>query len=414
MDTIEEEEYVGDEYDVTEIVVEDNDDQDQYPDWIRAGSANDRLIFPGWDENNDFISDFNQNDNGTVNNLIPDYEEPFLRYAVDRPEYLFGIDLNNNDWIDRFEDDDLPDYPYKTDRRGYNIFGGVELLSGARLTVGRTDEEMISTNRANQTDYVLFTFDRDFAGIGRLRVFDSFKSVEDNIPDDRRQPTPFVDAPSIQPLVADILPAQDTWINSLWLGFEFRGIENVNIINKFKFDIYNQNQKEPRSLDGRRLRSDSNFLGIINKIDYTFDLGPVSLQPKFKSEYLRRTPFLVEQDKRKEWTGAFMLLGRIPVLQHTVIQAGLEQLWLKDLVLDEDAMVDNGITKETGDLSALNVAVQLSNTSGYMGYRLTTQVGLRWGQTKAELIREGSNGFKKANENSNSTTSFITVYAGIE
>ena len=28
--------------------VEDNDDQDQYPDWIRAGSANDRLIFPGW------------------------------------------------------------------------------------------------------------------------------------------------------------------------------------------------------------------------------------------------------------------------------------------------------------------------------------------------------------------------------
>ena len=26
--------------------VEDNDDQDQFPDWIRAGSANDRLIFP--------------------------------------------------------------------------------------------------------------------------------------------------------------------------------------------------------------------------------------------------------------------------------------------------------------------------------------------------------------------------------
>ena len=33
---------------------------------------------------------------------------------------MFGIDLNNNGWIDRFEDDDLPDYPYKTDRRGYN------------------------------------------------------------------------------------------------------------------------------------------------------------------------------------------------------------------------------------------------------------------------------------------------------
>ena len=110
--------------------VEDNDDQDQFPDWIRAGSANDRLIFPGWDENNDFISDFNQNDNATITNLIPDYDEPFLRYAVDRPEFLFGIDLNNNGWIDRFEDDDLPDYPYKTDRRGYNAFGGIEIMPG--------------------------------------------------------------------------------------------------------------------------------------------------------------------------------------------------------------------------------------------------------------------------------------------
>ena len=98
--------------------VDDNDDQDRFPDWIRFGSTNDRSIFPGWDQNNDFISDFNQNDNATAANIIPDYDEPFLRYNVDRPEFLFGIDLNNNNWIDRFEDDDLPDYPYKPDRGG--------------------------------------------------------------------------------------------------------------------------------------------------------------------------------------------------------------------------------------------------------------------------------------------------------
>ena len=102
--------------------VDDNDDQDRFPDWIRFGSTHDRAIFPGWDQNNDFISDFNQNDNATAANIIPDYDEPFLRYNVDRPEFLFGIDLNNNNWIDRFEDDDLPDYPYKPDRRGYNVF----------------------------------------------------------------------------------------------------------------------------------------------------------------------------------------------------------------------------------------------------------------------------------------------------
>ena len=105
--------------------------------WIGSvrNSANDRLIFPGWDENNDFISDFNQNDNSTITNYIPDYEEPFLRYAVDRPEYLFGIDLNNNGWIDRFEDDDLPDYPYKVDRRGYNAFLGVDAVCRSQIDV---------------------------------------------------------------------------------------------------------------------------------------------------------------------------------------------------------------------------------------------------------------------------------------
>ena len=36
------------------------------------------LFFPGWDENNDFVSDFNQNDSRTLSNRIPDYEEPFL------------------------------------------------------------------------------------------------------------------------------------------------------------------------------------------------------------------------------------------------------------------------------------------------------------------------------------------------
>jgi len=394
--------------------VEDNDDQDQFPDWVRAGSANDRLVFPGWDENNDFISDFNQNDNATINNLIPDYEEPFLRYAVDRPEFLFGIDLNNNDWIDRFEDDDLPDYPYKTDRRGYNVYGGLEIMPGARLTLGRTDEEMISTDRKNLVQYALFTFDRSYAGIGRLRVFETLKKVEDTIPDVRREPTTFVDFVGIRPLVVDILPAQDTWVNSLWIGFDYIGIKDANFINKLKYQIYRQNRSDMRDINDRLLRGDASFFGLINKVDYTYDLGRVSLQPKFKSEYLRRTPFLQQEDKRKEWTGAFILLARFPMLQKTVIQAGLEQLWLRDLVRDEEDMVANGVTTETGDLNSVNVAVQLSVVSDYMGYLMTTQIGLRYGRTRTELVRAVDEGFKKGGETSNTTTTFITVYAGIQ
>ena len=82
------------EYDNLQIhayeFVDDNDDQDAIPEWLRSGSKlSDTNVFPGWDENNDFISDFNQNDNPLLSNIIPDFEEPFLRFNVDRPEFLF-------------------------------------------------------------------------------------------------------------------------------------------------------------------------------------------------------------------------------------------------------------------------------------------------------------------------------------
>ena len=395
--------------------VEDNDDQDRFPDWTRFGQLNDKLIFPGWDQNNDFISDFNQNDNATVTNVFPDYEEPFLRFEVDRPEFLFGIDHNNNNWIDRFEDDDLPDYPYKPNRRGYNFYVGAFISPDIKLSIGRTDEEMISVNRTNETNFLLFSLDKSYPGVGRLQVFQSLKRAKDTIPDDRRELTPFVEATGIQPLVRDLLPAQDTWINTTWLGFDYEGIDKLRLINKFKWDLYNQAQKGLRDIDNRLLRDNSSFFGAINKIDYAYDLGRLSLRPRFKSEYLRQTPFLASEDKRKQWTGTGILLAQIPALQNTLLQGGIELLWLRDLVADEDEMVDLGLTRETGDTSARTIAVQLSNISNYQGYVLTTQIGLRFSRILTEGITEtATGGFKKGDETSNVTTSFLTVYAGLQ
>ena len=396
--------------------VEDNDDQDRTPDWARYQQSSDTAVFPGWDENNDFIPDFNQNDNARVSNTIPDYEEPFLRYDVDRPEFLFGIDLNNNDWIDRFEDDDLPDLLYKPDRRGYNIFGGVHITPEARLTVGRTDERMLSTERENISNYAMFTLDKDYAGLGRLRVFDMFKRVKDSIPDDRRAPTAnFDDVAALRPVVSDILPAPDTWINTAWIGFDYGAIEGLNVVNKLKYEIYHQTQDDPRDIDGHRLRGNASFFGLINKVDYLYGLNKLELQPKFKSEYLRRTPFQVKEEKRKQWIGAVQLLARLPVMKHSLLQAGIEQLWLRDLIADEDELVDLNQAGETGDLNITTVAVQLVNSSAYMGYQMTTQVGLRFGRTLTEMVQQNEAGeFKMKSESSNETTSFITVFAGIQ
>ena len=329
--------------------VEDNDDQDSRPDWARVGSqAADFNVFPGWDENNDFISDFNQNDNTSVPNIIADYEEPFLRHHVDRPEYLFGIDLNNNGWIDRFEDDELPDYPYKADRRGYNIFAGTHLTPETRVFVGRLDERMLSDRRDNRTTYGMFTFDRDFAGVGRVRVFDMLKRAEDTIPDDRRAPSPFRSAPP-QPLVADPLNAPDTWINTAWLGLDYSAIPRLKVINKMKYEFYNQVEEEAQDIEGRQLNGTTNFIGIINKIEGDYSIGNLDLQPKLKSEFLRQDAFLKEMDDRKQWTGLAILLAQFPVLSRSVVTGGVELARFADQETDEDEMVDLGITGPTGD-----------------------------------------------------------------
>ena len=399
--------------------VDDNDDQDRFPDWIRFGTLNDLLIFPGWDENNDFINDFNQNDNEAVTNTIPDYEEPFLRYEVDRPEFLFGIDLNNNAWIDRFEDDDLPDYPYKPDRRGYNMFAGVHIAPDVRLTIGRTDEEQPSEGRQNRTNYLLLTFDGDYPGLGRVRVFDMLKRAEDAIADDRREPAPYIEAAVIQPLVPDLLPAQNTYINTLWLGFDYKGIEHLNFVNKLKYETFHQQEDRPRDIEGRSLRDRSSLFGLINKIDYLYGLGRLDLQPKFKSEYLRRTPFLAEEQEHRSWTGTALLLARLPILRHTVLEGGLEVLRFRDLWVDEKEMLDQGIAGQTGDLNSTTIAVQLANSSAYQGYQLTTLLGLRFSRIGAERVmrkdpRANPSLFEKDIKTSNETVTFITVYAGLE
>jgi hypothetical protein len=399
--------------------VDDNDDQDRTPDWSRRGqSAGDRIIFPGWDENNDFVSDFNQNDNNTIPNNIPDYEEPFLRFSVDRPEFLFGIDLNNNAWIDRFENDDLPDYLYRADRRGYNAFIGADLTPDARLTLGRLDERTFSDLGSNESTYGLFTYDRDHQRVGRVRVFNMLKRVEDTIADDRRAPSASLSAEPA-PLVRDILPAQDTWVNSTFASIDFVGISDLILSAKLKYDLYKQVADEPRDIDDKLLNDSTSLFGMINKAAFETRRGPFLLHPGLKSEYFRRSAFLAEESDVEHWRGIAQLRVDLPVTPKTRIQTGLELMRFHDLETDEEDLLNRGVTQETGDFTSTQVALQLSITSGYLGYVLTTQVGLKVGRIRSERISELSGAelaqvtYEKRSKSRSEATSFITVFAGL-
>jgi len=394
--------------------VDDNDDQDRFPDWARPNQPGaDRQVFPGWDENNDFVSDFNQNDNRTISNRLPDYEEPFLRYGVDRPEFLFGIDLNNNAWIDRFENDEEPDFPYKRDHLGYNVYGGAHLGPGMRLSVGQTREELMSSARENTTTYGLFTLDRNYADLGRLRFFNMLKKTKDNIPDERFEPTPFLNA-GLPGRVVDLLPAQDTWINTLWFGFDYTRIPSLNVHNKIKYEAFLQQADDPRDLDGNPLRDNSTFFGIINKADYVYRLGDLFIRPKLKSEFLRQTPFLQRDDKRKQWTSLLSLIAQLPVMQKSSLQTGVEYMRLSNLVADEDELEEQGTLGPTGDLNELSFALQWSTFTDYLGYKLTLQTGFKMTRRSVETITGIDDQIAKVSNSETNNATFITVYSGIE
>jgi len=374
--------------------VEDNDDQDRRPDWFRGGLSGsvDNEVFPGWDENNDFISDFNQNDNERRQNLFPDYEEPFLRYNVDRPEYLFGIDMNNNLWADRFENDEQADYPYKKDHQGYNLYVGTHLAPDIRLTVGQLREELLSADKQNVATYALFTLDRDYAGFGRLRLFERLKLVKDNIQDNLFQWVQPPQSRGTQQRLEDPLLAQNTWINTTYIGFDYTGIRNFRIINKIKFDWYKQRDPAER-LALRDTEDVDRFLGIVNKADYTFDIAGIRFRPQVKSEFRRQTRDMVSDTERKEWTGLGFFILRFPVLRKTVIEAGVEGTIFNDMAEEGDA----------NDFTGMVLALQFTNLWDYQGYRLTTQMGFK-------LDRKAL----KDQEAETTGQTFMTVFAGVE
>ena len=376
--------------------VDDNDDQDRQPDWRRRGwESGDREVFPGWDENNDFISDFNQNDNEDSPNLIPDYEEPFLRFYSDRPEFLYGIDMNHNGWIDRFENDEMADLPYKPDFKGYNFYGGFHMGPDWRITLGQQRIRQISAKRKNIATYLLAVADVNLSGWGRWVLFQDFRKVNDTIPDDLFQWLQPANTRGGMRLVTDPLAAPDTWINTTWIGLEIIRIRGLRWENKLKWQLHHQ-LGDPIEISLRDLRERAYFFGLIDKVEYKINWGQTTWVPRWKSEYRHQKDVSRSVAKRREWDQFFSFMVRFPFLRSSSIESGVEYEIFKQLL---DPTPPGGIDSFRG----LVTTVQLSNLSEYQGYKLTTTLGFELARREFEF-----------DEVETRTRGFVAVYAGVE
>jgi hypothetical protein len=161
---------------------------------------------------------------------------------------------------------------------------------------------------------------------------------------------------------------------------------------------------DPLGPEERNGREDSGFIGLIDKIDYEHWLGPVSFRPRLKSEFLRRTPFGLNAEKQRSWDLIPSFLVKFPLMRNSVIEIGWEGRQFYNLKGDEGDLETGDIT---GDFRGTVLALQLTNGREYLGYRLTSQVGLRYDRRSLEVI-DGED------ETRTSGLAFISIYAGLD
>ena len=193
--------------------------------------------------------------------------------------------------------DDEADYPFQRDHRGYNGYLGLNIFPGVQLLGGYSNQWLLSADRRSRFSYLLFKMQQDRVALGQFRFFYQLKFVEDNIIDDQlfwTQP-PGTFGVSEFPF-ADPMLAQNAVVNSVFIGFD-QAWGRFNTSAKVKYEGLAQRGdnvarlirpgEEPEIID------DSHFLGLIHKLDYSFQLTEALVfHPKLKSMYRRQTAYL--------------------------------------------------------------------------------------------------------------------------
>ena len=371
--------------------IDDNDDNDQLVDWPRfGGGGGDNSVFPGLDENNDLISDFNENVN-----LSPDYEEPFLRHYIDPPDFLFGVDMNHNTVVDRFENDEEADYPYKKGHRGWNIYGGGELYPGINVTIGRNGEWLIAGEEESRALYMIVSALRDLPGTGKFEIFHILKFVEDNISDNLLQ---WVQRPGsiggLQPF-DDPQITKDAMVNQSFVGWKYtRG--DLTFVNKFRFDHFKQ-----RGTKSDRL-NDSSFIGVINKADYPVEIGRnITLIPRWKNMWRKRSQPRTSQLAINELSEIFSLSAVFPVLTKSRLEVGVEAIVFRNAEAIPDPLPPEYIDDFIGKVFTL----QYTNRVQYQGYSITSNVGFQVNDINFANLTD---------LDVSNTIAFIELFAGLE
>ncbi|MDE2737497.1 MAG: hypothetical protein OXI72_24105 [Gemmatimonadota bacterium] len=402
-------------------LVEDNDDNDRYPDsWytnrptIFQGQSDIDGIFPGLDEDRDGIPDTNRNFNGT-----PDYLEPFLMYDSDPQVYDYGLDLNHNDFIDVRENDIQPDLPYDPGLRGRHLYGTFEPIRRARITLGVMDAEQIAANDPSDFYYGNLGYERQIPALGQFFGVLSVERVEDGVADplsiysdevltpaqqlDREfaglqrniQLSPFLEEPRDDPLLFKNSTYTRMFVDARW-----KAVPNLTVHNKVKYEINSQHEGELYDgtfQEGNRLSR----LTMVHKADYLWQIRPrLGLFSGLKFRYLK------ERQKTDDLTTA-QERHIIPLLklQYELTLRTRFQLGIQGLGMALPYSVTNEI-QPINDFEQYDAVLMMTNNSQYFGYIISTNAGI------GRRVKKHADSTRGETKDEDFTSAFINVILG--
>jgi len=364
-------------------LIEDNDDDDMYPDTMAVRRTmgfqiyeqeDPDGVFPGNDEDNDGLPDNNRN-----NNSIPDYDEPFLMFDVDPDEFVFGNDYNNNTIPDFREDDMKLDTPYDLDRQGHHFFFRYTPQESVNLIVGSLRTRGVGISNRTYDDYAKFLLSYDVFDVGRLYAEYRYERVQDNIRDPYIRVEESMNESYLMPgitatlgrydrdLYFDELEYRNSKVNRLFLDSRIRAVPSITLENHIKFE--RNFQVEGDMYDMTYQPNDIlNTLAMINKIVYTKQWGNFVFSPGVKFRLYKKVRSESLQPLDHFMMRIPMVIFKYIISQNTDVTLGLQGFPGFPLDFNDYVQTQNDYRQKTYTL-------QLQNRTNYFGYDVWAAVG---------------------------------------
>ena len=370
---------IAEEYDSG--FVQDNDDDDRYPDIGHGHRPSPHYttipydpdgVFPGNDRDNDRIPDTNRN-----GNQVPDYLEAFLLYDVEPLDYAYGRDANNNSIPDHREDDLASDYPYEIDQEGYHAFGTLYLPGGLSLTAGRLQSAGIVGGGRNESTYGVAHFRRHSPRWGSVRTETRLRRLHDDIVDNyvifdemwgRYPNRERTYAPT---RVLDLLEYRDSLDRQHYVEADLTPAPGLRLGGNLRYAV--NEQREAILSDGTGQVADTiTRLTMVARAEYVWELSERwQAISQTKGLRLRRTRRSLAVDLANEWTF-------IPILKASYRITPRTHLWLGTQGLPGLPLRREDLADGRDSYEEVVRAVQLTNWSPYFGYNIATNLGIKW------------------------------------